>query len=63
MRPGGSVVNVTSTMGLIGLAMDAPYAVSKHGVSLHQWVGHFLSLIFEPCFTVVGSVLIGAGVT
>ncbi|KAI9878968.1 MAG: hypothetical protein M1830_010022 [Pleopsidium flavum] len=34
MAEGGSVVNVTSTVGLIGLPYAAPYSVSKHGASL-----------------------------
>ena len=33
MNDGGSVVNVSSVVGTIGLPLDAPYCVSKHGVS------------------------------
>lgn len=32
MTTGGSVVNLTSTVGMQGLAFGAPYCVSKHGV-------------------------------
>lgn len=33
MKKGGSIVNVSSTVGMLGLPLDAPYCVSKHGVS------------------------------
>lgn len=36
INPGGSVVNLTSTVGMIGLPMDSPYCVSKHGVSFSE---------------------------
>ena len=36
MNEDGSVVNVTSTVGMLGLPQDAPYCVSKHGVSFSR---------------------------
>ncbi|KAK4690422.1 hypothetical protein P7C71_g6364, partial [Lecanoromycetidae sp. Uapishka_2] len=33
IKPNGSIVNLASTAGLMGCPYDAPYGVSKHGVS------------------------------
>jgi NAD(P)-dependent dehydrogenase (short-subunit alcohol dehydrogenase family) len=32
-RPGGSIVNVSSALGLFGLAKHAAYSAAKHGVN------------------------------
>jgi NAD(P)-dependent dehydrogenase (short-subunit alcohol dehydrogenase family) len=32
-RPGGSIVNIASSLGLFGQPTMAPYAASKHGVN------------------------------